>query len=52
MSNETIVTVNPDTYKERRSPFVEAIRRLIHHRSAQIGMILLGLLVLIAILRM
>lgn len=34
---------------ERTSPFREAMRRLFKHRSAQTGMVILGLLVLIAI---
>jgi len=34
---------------ERMSPFREAMRRLIHHRSAQVGMTILGLMILIAI---
>lgn len=38
----------PATF-ERTSPFREAMRRLFKHRSAQTGMVILGLLVLIAI---
>lgn len=34
---------------ERMSPAREALRRLLHHRSAQIGMVILGMMVLIAI---
>jgi len=36
-------------YNERMSPAREALRRLLRHRSAQIGMVILGLMVLIAI---
>ena len=49
MSENKIITINNETIYERRSPFVEALKRLLHHRSAQIGMILLGSMVLIAI---
>ena len=34
---------------ERRSPTTEALRRLLRHRSAQVGMILLGILLFCAI---
>jgi peptide/nickel transport system permease protein len=34
---------------ERQSPTVESLKRLLRHRSAQIGMVLLGLLILVAI---
>lgn len=34
---------------QRHSPAVEALRRLVRHRSAQVGMFLLGMLVLVAI---
>lgn len=34
---------------ERRSPWMDALDRLVHHRSARLGMILLALLVLTAI---
>ncbi len=34
---------------QRHSPAVEALRRLVRHRSAQVGMFLLGMLVLTAI---
>lgn len=39
---------NGDHYT-RKSPAREALRRLVHHRSAQVGAILLSLLILIAI---
>src|SRR5512143_2876930 len=34
---------------ERRTPFMEAMRRFLRHRSAQVGLSLLGFMVLIAI---
>jgi ABC-type dipeptide/oligopeptide/nickel transport system permease subunit len=42
-------SLSPDQNFERMSPSREAIRRLLRHRSAQVGMIILGLMVLIAI---
>ncbi len=43
-------TLSNDQAFERLSPAREALRRLIHHRSAQVGMIILGLMILIALL--
>jgi ABC-type dipeptide/oligopeptide/nickel transport system permease subunit len=43
------VTLNNDQAFERMSPTREALRRLLKHRSAQVGMVILGLMVLIAI---
>jgi ABC-type dipeptide/oligopeptide/nickel transport system permease subunit len=42
-------TLSPDQNFERMSPGREAFRRLLRHRSAQVGMIILGFMVLIAI---
>lgn len=44
-----VPTLSAEATFERRSPTVEALRRLIHHRSAQVGMILLTILILVAI---
>jgi ABC-type dipeptide/oligopeptide/nickel transport system permease subunit len=49
MSTATI-TVNNEQAYERMSPGREALRRLVKHRSAQVGMIILGVMILIAIL--
>ena len=38
-----------DTTFERQSPTVEAMRRLLKHRSAQVGLVLLGILIICAI---
>jgi ABC-type dipeptide/oligopeptide/nickel transport system permease subunit len=38
-----------DIPHKRQTPLVEALNRLVHHRSAQAGMVMLGLLILIAI---
>jgi ABC-type dipeptide/oligopeptide/nickel transport system permease subunit len=43
------VSLSPDQNFERMSPGREALRRLLRHRSAQVGMIILGLMILIAI---
>jgi len=40
---ETLTTVEP------RTPFQSAVRRFVRHRSAQVGMIILGFLILVAI---
>ncbi len=45
----TEVPLNPDRAFERLSPTREALRRLFHHRSAQVGMVILAFMVLIAI---
>jgi ABC-type dipeptide/oligopeptide/nickel transport system permease subunit len=44
-----VPTLSVDTIHERRSPTAEAFRRLFRHRSAQIGLFLLGMLFLVAI---
>jgi ABC-type dipeptide/oligopeptide/nickel transport system permease subunit len=47
------VTLNPPsqakTTMQYRTPAQEAFRRLMHHRSAQVGMVMLSLLVILAI---
>ncbi len=45
----TIPKLTSDTAKERRSPYIETLKRLFRHRSAQVGMGLLLFLILIAI---
>ncbi len=49
MAEQSIAVLEINTHQERRSPFVEALRRLLRHRSAQVGMALLGVMILIAI---
>ncbi len=46
---ESIAQLSAETIHERRSPTVEALRRFIHHRSAQVGLALLGFMTFIAI---
>lgn len=43
------IALNNDRALERMSPMREAMRRLLKHRSAQVGMVILGLMILIAI---
>lgn len=45
----TAATIASDRNFERMSPTREAMRRLVKHRSAQVGMTILGLMILIAI---
>ncbi len=49
-SSTPAATLSADKTYERLSPFREGMRRLLHHRSAQVGMVILGFMVLIAIL--
>ena len=46
-SNATILST--ESIRERRSPAVEALHRFLHHRSAQVGLVLLGLMIWVAI---
>jgi ABC-type dipeptide/oligopeptide/nickel transport system permease subunit len=47
--SDTIPEVIKDSTLKRQSPARESLRRLLHHRSARIGMILMGIMVLAAI---
>jgi len=49
MATVELPKLTSDSTFERRSPTVEALRRLLRHRSAQLGMVMLGLLILTAI---
>ncbi len=42
-------TINNDRAFERMSPGREALRRLLKHRSAQVGLVILGIMIFIAI---
>lgn len=46
---ETIANLPVESIHERRPPVVEALRRFLRHRSAQVGLLLLGLMIFIAI---
>jgi ABC-type dipeptide/oligopeptide/nickel transport system permease subunit len=48
-TNVEIPTLSAEAIPERQSPTVEAMKRLLRHRSAQIGLVVLSLLILIAI---
>jgi ABC-type dipeptide/oligopeptide/nickel transport system permease subunit len=48
MSVEIAALPNENIF-ERRSPSVEALRRFIHHRSAQVGLVIFGILLFTAI---
>jgi ABC-type dipeptide/oligopeptide/nickel transport system permease subunit len=45
----TVTKLIADTTFERQSPAAESLRRLLRHRSAQVGMVLLGILIICAI---
>ena len=47
--NAKTETLTVESIHERRPPALEALYRLVHHRSAQVGMVLLGFLLIIAI---
>lgn len=49
MSENLTISVKTNSVHERRAPFAEALRRLVHHRSAQLGMLLIGSMIFIAI---
>lgn len=42
------MTTSPAPLRQRMSPTMEALRRLLRHRSAQVGMFLLGFMILVA----
>jgi ABC-type dipeptide/oligopeptide/nickel transport system permease subunit len=48
MSSSELVQLQPKSNVVSRTPFQNAMRRLVRHRSAQVGMIILGALILIA----
>jgi ABC-type dipeptide/oligopeptide/nickel transport system permease subunit len=49
MSENKVPTLISEAVHERQSPTRESLRRLLHHRSAQVGMVILGLLIILAI---
>jgi ABC-type dipeptide/oligopeptide/nickel transport system permease subunit len=46
--NENLAQLTEMPYK-RHTPLVEALIRLLHHRSAQVGMVILGIMLVIAL---
>jgi ABC-type dipeptide/oligopeptide/nickel transport system permease subunit len=49
MSENKVPTLSSEVIHERQSPSRESFRRLLRHRSAQVGMTILGLLIILAI---
>ncbi len=49
MSSVDVPILAAEPVMKQQSPGVEALRRFIHHRSAQVGLVLLGILVICAI---
>jgi len=49
MAETSVISQKVEAIYDRQSPAREALRRLLRHRSAQVGMTLLGLLILVAI---
>lgn len=49
MSENAIPVLSADAMRERDNPYVIMVRRIFQHRSAQLGMFLLGILVICAI---
>jgi ABC-type dipeptide/oligopeptide/nickel transport system permease subunit len=47
--SESVPTLSAESVAERDIPALQALRRLLHHRSAQLGMFLLGVLLILAI---
>jgi ABC-type dipeptide/oligopeptide/nickel transport system permease subunit len=45
----SVATLNPEASAARQSPAREAVKRLLRHRSARLGMVLLGILVICAV---
>jgi peptide/nickel transport system permease protein len=49
MSKEKVPVLSAEGMPQRDNPYVIMVRRLFHHRSAQLGMFLLGILIFCAI---
>lgn len=49
MTKEKVPVLSAEGMPQRDNPYVIMVRRLFHHRSAQLGMFLLGILILCAI---
>jgi ABC-type dipeptide/oligopeptide/nickel transport system permease subunit len=49
MSSNTVPVLSADSIRERDNPYVIMVRRLFQHRSAQLGMFLLFILIICAI---
>lgn len=49
MSLKEVPTLSPESIRERDNPYVIMVRRLFQHRSAQLGMFLLAILIICAV---
>ncbi|MCX6065744.1 MAG: ABC transporter permease [Chloroflexi bacterium] len=49
MSENAIPVLSADVMRERDNPYVIMVRRIFQHRSAQLGMFLLGILIICAV---
>ena len=49
MTKEKVPVLSAKEIPQRDNPYIIMVRRLFHHRSAQLGMFLLGILILCAI---
>ena len=45
MTKEKVPVLSAEAIPQRDNPYVIMVRRLFHHRSAQLGMFLLGILI-------
>ncbi|MEI7845577.1 MAG: ABC transporter permease [Chloroflexota bacterium] len=49
MAANEVAVLSPDTIKTRYNPYIIMVRRIFKHSSAQVGMVLLGILIFCAI---
>jgi ABC-type dipeptide/oligopeptide/nickel transport system permease subunit len=49
MSPKEVPTLSPESIRERDNPYVIMVRRIFQHRSAQLGMFLLAILIICAV---
>ena len=49
MADNQVAVLSPDAIKTRDNPYIIMVRRILKHRSAQVGMVLLGILIFCAI---
>ena len=49
MSEAVVPVLSPESIRQRDNPYIIMVRRLFQHRSAQLGMFLLGILIICAV---
>jgi ABC-type dipeptide/oligopeptide/nickel transport system permease subunit len=49
MSESLVPVLSPESIRQRDNPYIIMVRRLFQHRSAQLGMFLLGILIICAV---